>query len=613
MNKRFQSYILVIILVAWIAADCSGIHRRIGRLEKSGAAANVAIDNGGQHINVINPDSLVIEASMDSGEPLIMNAVKEDSTGDMIAADNLKPIVVQARFRNVAERNGMVSIAFQITVPEAMQDPFWQVRFFPKLFWNSDSLRLDKIYITGKNYRDEQLKGYEKYKRFYNSIIPDSSDYVSAFTREALLRRFAERNFNGKNNCDVTEDEAVEYYTKYWLVNLNNRRKSRLGEMYKKYVKDPIEKEGIRLDTIIMGVNGDILYRYIQTLRAQKDMRKVKLSFDGGVYADGKELYKMPSCDSLTFYVSSIVQFADRNPFYLSKVVERRVNVNTLAFIDFRAGKWNIEDTLFNNEEEIKRIKGNFDTLVANNDYVIDSIVVTASCSPEGSFMQNAILAGKRAASIKKYFYNYLNDGKLHENPVMCSHSIPEDWKRLEVIIRADSFLIDKPDVLKCFEISNPDIRERALSKTKDYSYLRAHVYPLLRRINFSFCLHRRGMIKDTVHTLVVDSVYMKGVEALEERDYKTAINILRPYRTLNTAVAYMCLNYNHSALDILENLKVSAQRNYMMAVLYGRLGDEKEAVKYFLSSVQMEPQMKYRGNLDPEISSLISKYRLLE
>jgi hypothetical protein len=65
--------------------------------------------------------------------------------------------------------------------------------------------------------------------------------------------------------------------------------------------------------------------------------------------------------------------------------------------------------------------------------------------------------------------------------------------------------------------------------------------------------------------------------------------------------------------MDILERLNPTATRNYMMAVLYGRLGEEKKALKLFLSSVDLDQQMKYRGNLDHEISSLILKYALFK
>ena len=48
-----------------------------------------------------------------------------------------------------------------------------------------------------------------------------------------------------------------------------------------------------------------------------------------------------------------------------------------------------------------------------------------------------------------------------------------------------------------------------------------------------------------------------------------------------------------------------------MLAILASRLGDEEQAVTYFLRSVELRESLKFRGNLDPEISRLISKYGL--
>ena len=138
---------------------------------------------------------------------------------------------------------------------------------------------------------------------------------------------------------------------------------------------------------------------------------------------------------------------------------------------------------------------------------------------------------------------------------------------------------------------------------------MRKYIYPLLRTVKFDFHLHRRGMIKDTIHTTEIDTVYMSGLKALSERDYKTAVTKLRVYEDLNTAVAYICLDYNGSALEVLKNLPVSARRDYMLAVVYARLGEERKAADYFLSSTVQDPSMRHRGNLDPEISALIKKY----
>ena len=143
------------------------------------------------------------------------------------------------------------------------------------------------------------------------------------------------------------------------------------------------------------------------------------------------------------------------------------------------------------------------------------------------------------------------------------------------------------------------------------YRHLRERVYPRLRIVRFDFHLHRRGMLKDTIHTTEVDTAYMKGLEAIKDMEYESALMRLSPYKDYNTAVALIALDRNHSALDILEKLEENARINYLKALINSRLGQDREAVKCYLAACASDRTMIFRGNLDPEISTLIHKYNL--
>ena len=159
--------------------------------------------------------------------------------------------------------------------------------------------------------------------------------------------------------------------------------------------------------------------------------------------------------------------------------------------------------------------------------------------------------------------------------------------------------------------VRDPDVRERSLSETSYYQHLRAVMYPRLRTVRFDFHLARKGMVKDTVHTTVLDTVYMRGLQAIHDRDYRTAVTLLRPYGDYNAAVAFCCMDYNESALDILRRLQETPQVNYLLAILYSRKGEDREAVQHYLDACGQDPAYVHRGNLDPEISTLISRYGL--
>ena len=118
-------------------------------------------------------------------------------------------------------------------------------------------------------------------------------------------------------------------------------------------------------------------------------------------------------------------------------------------------------------------------------------------------------------------------------------------------------------------------------------------------------------MVKDTVHTTVPDTVYMKGIAALKDRDYRKALDYLRDYKDFNTAIAYVSLDYNASAMSILQKLERTPQVNYMLALLYARNNADQNAVQCYLDACREDPSFVFRGNLDPEIYTLVQRYGL--
>ena len=90
--------------------------------------------------------------------------------------------------------------------------------------------------------------------------------------------------------------------------------------------------------------------------------------------------------------------------------------------------------------------------------------------------------------------------------------------------------------------------------------------------------------------------------------DYKKAVTLLRSYRDYNAALALASADYNHTALDILKELSVDNPRVcYLMAIIMSRLDQKTEASKYLELAVAYDPLLKYRANLDPELSGYIN------
>ena len=581
----------------------------------------------------------------DGRELLLMKAIRDEETGDMVATETLDAAKITARFRNIAERHGQVDLSFAIIVPGAMQDSKWQLRFYPDMYMLGDVERLEPVIITGNSYRKAQLRGYQQYNRFLSRIISDTTRFVNVKALEIFLRRNIPQLYAFKTDSTyvsdehfytiygVSEQEAVEHYTNKIARSLNNRRKDRLDEMYRKYVKVPIVTEGIRLDTVMIGENGDFIYNYVQTIATRPRLRKVDIVLSGDIYESDRKLYAIPESSPLTFYISSVSGLADRTEHYMTKIIERHADANTTSRIDFRVGKSNIDLDLGDNRRELGRIRRTLAALLDNETFLMDSIIVTASASPEGSESLNWRLSRSRSESISKYLDEQIKvlwdsldrrnglrfdeaGHRIKPTPVripFISRYRGENWDRLDVLVDEDDYLTegDKSRYELLARVPDLDGREALLGRERFYSYLREKLYPRLRTVAFDFHLHRKDMVKDTIHTTVLDSTYMRGVRALTNMDYDGALALLQPYEDYNTAIAYMGLDRNLNAMAILSRLKPTASVNYLMAILYARQGDEEEAVRRYLSACRQEPSYVHRGNLDPEISHLIKAYRL--
>ena len=51
----------------------------------------------------------------------------------------------------------------------------------------------------------------------------------------------------------------------------------------------------------------------------------------------------------------------------------------------------------------------------------------------------------------------------------------------------------------------------------------------------------------------------------------------------------------------------------YMQAILNARLGNEQRAVSLLLSAAEVDDRIRFRANLDPELSLLVKKYGLFK
>ena len=656
MNKNFLKYLLFAAVALAVVSSCATRRKLMNLVNASDSTATVQLalakeaDYLPEMKNNLSASRDTLTVKDDDGrEFLLMKAVKDEETGEMVATEVIEAAKVTARFRNVAERHGKVDLAFQIMVPPSMMDTKWQLRFYPDMFVMGDSLRLEPVIITGGGYRKAQLRGYELYDKFLAKIVQDTTKFIDIEQLEIFLQRNIPQLYAFKSDSSyvdesrfntvygVSQRQAVEHYTNKVARRINERRKNKREAMYAKYVKVPIVTEGIRLDSVVVNTDGDFVYYYVQTINTRPKLRKVDVKLSGEIFESDKRIYTIPVTEPLTFYISSISAFVDNTEKYLTKVIERRATANTECRIDFEAGKSEIKMDYADNAYEINMISKTIASLLENKDFDLDSIIVRATASPEGRFTLNSSLAQKRSEAVSSYFSKYIEAYKdslrqeagfsmsfngeeqkivAAEKPVdirFTPRCIPENWDDLDALVDKDVVMNpdQKSDYFSVRSESNPDVREARMKNQAYYRYMKETLYPKLRTVKFNCYLHRKGMIKDTVHTTVLDSTYMRGVQELRDMNYAEALALLIPYDDFNTAVAYVGMDRNVNAMRILSKLEKTAQVNYLMAILYSRSGDLNNAVQHYVTSCRQNPSYRFRGNLDPEISVLIKQYGL--
>lgn len=414
----------------------------------------------------------------------------------------------------------------------------------------------------------------------------------------------------------ITPEDSVKIADKYFNFKRmaeNQRKKEMVGEMYNKYVRFPYQPA--RLDTVIR--SGDkFIYYYDQELPATEQTKKIDLTLHGQILSRDQRSHTLPNSDTLTYYVSSMVQFLDHSPRYKKKIISRKDEVNVTAYINYKTGTTSFDETLGQNKAELDKVNATIRDINYTGEFLIDSIKMTATSSQEGSAYMNLQLSKERAINLKKYLLSKSDDPEGVDS-LFRPRWIGEDWETLRSLIEKDDTLQHKYDLLGCIsDIENLDLRENTMKKYKsDYIRLRDKHYPLLRAVKFKFHLHRRDMIQDTIIVPVIDSTYMDAIKMIEERKYKQALVLLDDMYPddYNTAICLMSLGYDKRALDIMLQQADTSDRNYILAILYVRLKQEELAVKSFIKSCDQDETKIWRGKLDPEINTLIKTYNLYQ
>ena len=415
---------------------------------------------------------------------------------------------------------------------------------------------------------------------------------------------------SGFEQRSITPEDSIEIskrFFNYKRMMENERKKALVDEKYNELVRFP--REPCRLYTVIR--TGDIFeYYYSQNIDAEENLRKIDVMVDGEVIALDESRYRIPHSDTLTYYISSMVQFLDHTPRYKRIIRSRHAQAALTAYINFAVGSTKFVESMGKNKEEIDKVLETLQKLTLTGELVLDSVNMVATASPEGDNNVNLRLSEARAQEVKKYLLHRLDDEEAIA--LFQPRALGEDWGKLKELIHNDENIHSRTAILEAIgRQKNNDAKEWALRKFSDYSYVHQELYPQLRAVKFDFHLHRREMVKDTIHTTMIDTVYINALQLLEDRQYHSALPILEEYNDRNTAICLMSLGYDKRAIDILQELPSDENTLYLLAILYVREKRTSEAIAAFEKACELDVNKWYRGALDPEISKLIIDYNL--
>ena len=472
--------------------------------------------------------------------------------GEQMGVMDIAEVRVVSKMRTIPERGGEVTLDFVVTIPKELLGRSRNVIITPELHDEVGPKALENLIIRGALIDKIQRRDYWQYETYVSRFSPTAED--------------AQR-------------------------------------MYNRFVKFP-RPEDARLDSLVEN-SSHITYYYSQSIKTDETTKRMQITLGGRVEGADNTTYKLPASDTISYSVSSMLSFLDLSPRFKIKIVDKYVVVSDRNFIQYPLGRCDIIDTLGNNSAELEKIKALMREITEQDEFYVDTITLTATSSPEGAFALNNRLSERRAVALKNYL------GRSVEKLITVKW-IAEDWEVLSELIRRDAQVLNRAEILKIIESEKDlDSREYLIRGryTKDYNYIREHLYPQLRGVNFRYNLRRKGMVKDTLHTTELDTLYARGVKLLQQRQYPKALYILNSYNDRNTIIALLSMGHDERALGVLDRQPQNATTHYLRAVVFARLNRREEALDEYEKACKLEPRMEFRANLDPEITKLVNSY----
>ena len=295
--------------------------------------------------------------------------------GERVMSVDIEQVTIVSRTRSLPERNGKVTVDFVVTAPKQMIGRSRSVVITPFIHKNSQPEPLQDLTIRGGLFNKVQERDYWQYATYLWRFDPDSIQAERAFQR---------------------------------------------------FVKFPYP-EDVRIDSVVEN-RSRISYYYSQDVVTDETSKKMLITLQGKVTGLDDSSYSLPSTDTLTYIISSMLSFVDTTTHYKIRVVNKYATVQDRNYIQFPVNDTRILDTLGGNTTQLHKIERRMNELIGQQEYYVDSVVLTASASPEGSYSRNRTLSQGRALALKSYLRKRIGS---QVDTLLRVRWVAEDWNLL--------------------------------------------------------------------------------------------------------------------------------------------------------------------------------------
>lgn len=477
-------------------------------------------------------------------------------------------------------------------------------------------------YISEANFEKKRLLAQKK------DTTGVFAKHIKKYKPKAKYREITEKDVPSKfltlyrKNIDyrdlkpdvMTEKDSVEIASGRYLFDKIERNEyidQNRAKLYSEMVPFPLHEDYCK-DTIV-DAKSDFICELERSLPITGDMENVKVFVLGKIIAIDQSFYNIPVNDTLSYSISSLNQLADTALITRHYKIYRNMFSKMTFYPEFEANKYDFNARNKANKMMIDSLMNSYKSFT-DKDLRIDSVRLYMTSSLDGSWDFNVNLTQKRADAIKSYLKRSYSD--INVENIFIAKGKSEDWYTLAKMVKESVKLENKEAILdKLAKTVHPDKTEAELrwdpKFRKDYKYLKANVFPKMRKADITMYISRPGMTAADSIVGTYREDYAEGIRLLQKRQYWDAVQQLAKYPDYNTALNLILIDNDEKALNLLERLEQTPNVMYLSSIAAYKIGKKDEAKDFLLNACEQDPELKWRAILDVETKDLIKQYNL--